>query len=201
MPDYGFGRCDDHHKIADFYSSTVHRTVILRETSPDFLGNPAGRLRGSRNRLSEAVICALLRDFSKHGEKAIAKVRRTQPAAYLKICALLAPKEMKLEHTNPLARTNSNAEPGKSLGRRSRPSRSTLMVGRPRRNRYDDQRQRKNHREAKSTPICNDWDDLSYRRANRLTTPGTSWRRACIPHRSERRSDRPSIPNGPAMSA
>src|SRR5262245_39378328 len=34
-------------------------------------GNPAGRLRGSRNKLSEAVICALLRDFSKHGEKAI----------------------------------------------------------------------------------------------------------------------------------
>jgi hypothetical protein len=32
----------------------------------------AGRLRGSRNRLSEAVICALLRDFSMHGEKAIA---------------------------------------------------------------------------------------------------------------------------------
>ena len=48
------------------------------------IGNPAGRLRGSRNKLSEAVICALLRDFSKHGEKAIAKVRRTQPAAYLK---------------------------------------------------------------------------------------------------------------------
>jgi hypothetical protein len=55
MPDYGFGRCDDHHKIVDFYSSTVHRTVILRETSPAFLGNPAGRMRGSRNRLSEAV--------------------------------------------------------------------------------------------------------------------------------------------------
>jgi hypothetical protein len=153
MPDYGFGRCDDHHKIADFYSSTMHRAVILRETSPDFLGNPAGRMRGSRNRLSEAVICALPRDFSKHGEKAIAKVCRTQPAAYLKICALLAPKEMKLEHTNPLARTNSNAEPGKSLGRRSRPSRSTLMVCRPRRNRYDDQRQRKNHREAKPTNL------------------------------------------------
>jgi len=29
-------------------------------------GNPAGRLRGSRNKLSEAVICALLRDFSNH---------------------------------------------------------------------------------------------------------------------------------------
>jgi hypothetical protein len=65
-------------------------------------GNPAGRLRGSRNRLSEAVICALLRDFSKHGEKAIAKVRRTQPAAYLKILALLVPREHKVEHRNPV---------------------------------------------------------------------------------------------------
>src|SRR5262249_43180643 len=65
-------------------------------------GNPAGRLRGSRNRLSEAVICALLRDFSMHGEKAIAKVRRTQPAAYLKILALLVPREHKVEHKNPL---------------------------------------------------------------------------------------------------
>ena len=65
-------------------------------------GNPAGRLRGSRNRLSEAVISALLRDFSKHGEKAIAKVRRTQPAAYLKCLALLVPREHKVEHSNPL---------------------------------------------------------------------------------------------------
>jgi Family of unknown function (DUF5681) len=66
---------------------------------PGESGNPAGRLRGSRNRLSEAVICALLRDFSMHGEKAIAKVRRTQPAAYLKILALLVPREMKVEQS------------------------------------------------------------------------------------------------------
>jgi hypothetical protein len=65
-------------------------------------GNPAGRPRGSRNALSEEVICALLRDFRKHGEKAIAKVRRTQPAAYLKILALLVPREHKVEHSNPL---------------------------------------------------------------------------------------------------
>ena len=71
---------------------------------PGESGNPSGRLRGSRNRLSEEVICAILRDFREHGQKAIAKVRRTQPAAYLKICALLVPKEMKLEHTNALSR-------------------------------------------------------------------------------------------------
>jgi hypothetical protein len=65
-------------------------------------GNPAGRLRGSRNKLSEAVVCALLRDFSMYGEKAIAKVRRTQPAAYLKILALLVPREHKVEHSNAI---------------------------------------------------------------------------------------------------
>src|SRR5262249_4904961 len=69
---------------------------------PGVSGNPAGRLRGSRNRLSEAVICALLRDFSMHGEKAIAKVRRTHPVAYLKILALLVPREHKVEHSNPI---------------------------------------------------------------------------------------------------
>jgi hypothetical protein len=70
-------------------------------------------MRGSRNRLSEAVISALLRDFSKHGEKAIAKVLRTQPAAYLKCLVLLVPREHKLEHSNPLkAMTGEQLEAG-----------------------------------------------------------------------------------------
>jgi hypothetical protein len=65
-------------------------------------GNRAGRLRGSRNKLSEEVICALLRDFRQHGQKAVAQVRRTQPAAYLKILALLIPREHKVERSNAL---------------------------------------------------------------------------------------------------
>ena len=69
---------------------------------PGQSGNPAGRERGSRNRLSEEVICALLRDFRQHGQKAVARVRQTQPAAYLKILALLVPREHKVEHRNPL---------------------------------------------------------------------------------------------------
>jgi hypothetical protein len=73
---------------------------------------------------SDAAICALLRDFSKHdretlaemlsvcvifstlaedfrkgGPQAIAKVRKEQPAAYMKICALLVPREMKVQHS------------------------------------------------------------------------------------------------------
>jgi Family of unknown function (DUF5681) len=69
---------------------------------PGQSGNPAGRTRGSRNKLSEAVICALLRDFSRHGEKAIAKVRREQPGVWLKVIAMLVPREHKVQHSNPL---------------------------------------------------------------------------------------------------
>jgi hypothetical protein len=61
-----------------------------------------GRLRGSRNKLSEAVICALYRDFSKHGEKAIAKVRRDQPGVWLKVLAMLIPRDHTVQHSNPI---------------------------------------------------------------------------------------------------
>jgi hypothetical protein len=69
---------------------------------PGQSGNPAGRLRGSRNKLSEEVICALLRDFREHGQKAIAKVRREQPGVYLRVLALLCPREHQVQHSNPL---------------------------------------------------------------------------------------------------
>ena len=40
----------------------------------------------------------MLRDFSRHGEKAIAKVA----GIYLRILALLIPRQDKLEHTNKI---------------------------------------------------------------------------------------------------
>ena len=43
-----------------------------------------------------------MRDFRKHGEKAIAKVRRDQPGIYLKVLALLIPRQDKLEHSNAI---------------------------------------------------------------------------------------------------
>ena len=66
------------------------------------VGNLSGRPRGSRNALSEAVVCAFLRDFREHGQRAIAKVRRTQPAAYIKLAVLLVPREHKVEHSNAI---------------------------------------------------------------------------------------------------
>ena len=71
---------------------------------PGRSGNPAGGPVGSRHRqqLNGEFIAALLRDFRQGGPKAIERVRRTQPAAYLKILALLVPREHKIEHSNPL---------------------------------------------------------------------------------------------------
>ena len=66
--------------------------------------DPAGGPVGSRHRrqLNGEFIAALLRDFRHGGPKAIERVRRTQPAAYLKILALLVPREHKVEHSNSL---------------------------------------------------------------------------------------------------
>jgi hypothetical protein len=71
---------------------------------PGRSGNPAGGPVGSRHRqqLNGEFIAALLRDFRQGGPKAIERVRRTQPAAYLKILALLVPREHKVEHSNVL---------------------------------------------------------------------------------------------------
>ena len=46
------------------------------------------------------TIAALLRDFRHGGPKAIERVRRTQPAAYLKILTLLCPREHRVEQRN-----------------------------------------------------------------------------------------------------
>jgi hypothetical protein len=69
---------------------------------PGVSGNPAGRVRGSRNKLTEEIICALLRDFRQHGQKAVARVRQTQPGVYLRVLALLIPREHKIEHRSPI---------------------------------------------------------------------------------------------------
>ena len=71
---------------------------------PGRSGNPAGGPVGSRHRqqLNSEFLAALLRDFRQGGPKAIERVRRTQPAAYLKVLALLVPREHKVEYSNSL---------------------------------------------------------------------------------------------------
>lgn len=66
---------------------------------PGQSGNPKGRPKGSRNKFGETFITALNDDFVQHGAAAIQKVREVDPAAYMRVCAGIIPKELKVEVT------------------------------------------------------------------------------------------------------
>jgi len=56
-------------------------------------GNPAGRGKGTRNRLSAKFLEALAKDFEQHGEETIRIARVERPVEYMKVVASLLPKE------------------------------------------------------------------------------------------------------------
>jgi len=70
--------------------------------APGWSGNPGGSLEATRRSFNKDFLLALAADFKKHGAAAIEKVRKTQPAAYMKICALLVPREMQIEHSGTI---------------------------------------------------------------------------------------------------
>lgn len=63
---------------------------------PGQSGNPAGRPKGSRNKLGEDFINALHDDFQEHGIAAITAMRADKPHEYVKVIASLLPKELKV---------------------------------------------------------------------------------------------------------
>ena len=60
-------------------------------------GNPGGRSKGSRRKLTDAFIRALARDWKAHGEAVIQRVREDNPAAYFKGMLSLVPKDVSIE--------------------------------------------------------------------------------------------------------
>jgi hypothetical protein len=56
-------------------------------------GNPAGRPRGARSKLSEEIVTAFSADFAEHGAEVIARVRIEHPEQYLVIVARLVQRE------------------------------------------------------------------------------------------------------------
>ena len=81
--------------------------VIERKPNGQFAhgssGNLGGNAQRTRHMFNKAFLEALAKDFREGGPQAIAKVRKHQPAAYMKICALLVPREMKVEHSGSVS--------------------------------------------------------------------------------------------------
>jgi hypothetical protein len=68
---------------------------------PGQSGNPKGRPKGSRHKISEAFLGDLLADYKKHGAEAIERVRQEDAVAYLRMVVSLVPKQIE-KLPNPL---------------------------------------------------------------------------------------------------
>jgi hypothetical protein len=71
----------------------------VRDGKGRFLtGNSGGgRPKGSRNRLTDTFLSAIADDFATNGIDAIERVRKKDPAAYLKLVSSLIPRQLVLE--------------------------------------------------------------------------------------------------------
>ena len=59
-------------------------------------GNPAGRPRGSRNKLGEQFIADLYDHWQKEGIAVLERAAKEKPADYLKVIASILPRDIKV---------------------------------------------------------------------------------------------------------
>jgi N6-adenosine-specific RNA methylase IME4 len=78
------------------------------------IGGP-GRPRGSRNKLGEDFIATIYEDWIKHGVAILARVRKHDPGAYLKIVAHLIPRQLELAPVNDDPKVTEMSEAEQSV--------------------------------------------------------------------------------------
>ena len=64
---------------------------------PGQSGNPAGRPKGSRNKLAEDFLSDAYQQWQQHGSKALQKMATSEPAKFCQMVAGLLPKESVLQ--------------------------------------------------------------------------------------------------------
>ena len=60
---------------------------------------PGGSPEATRRAFNKRFLTDLARDWEQHGPEVFKRVRRESPVSYLKVCALLVPREMKVERS------------------------------------------------------------------------------------------------------
>jgi hypothetical protein len=67
--------------------------------APGYSGCPGGSPEATRRAFNKRFLLDLAEDWQQHGREVFKRVRRESPAAYLKVCAMMVPKEMKADHS------------------------------------------------------------------------------------------------------
>jgi len=84
----------------------------LANLKPNLLGevrNPGGKPIAAKNKLSNAFLNAMIRDFEESGESAIRASREKDPTGYLRVIAAVIPKDFNLnDGQNALERIFDN---------------------------------------------------------------------------------------------
>jgi hypothetical protein len=98
-----------HQAFADIENNAVdmERNMTFQQ---GVSGNPHGNRHRTRHLLNQEFMQALLLNFRHQGKKAIEKVARNQPGVYLKILALLVPREMKVEHSRDVIKAMTDEQ-------------------------------------------------------------------------------------------
>src|SRR5262250_1190028 len=61
-----------------------------------------GSPEATQRAFNKRFLLDLAEDWQQHGREVFKRVRRESPASYLKVCAMLVPKEMQIEHQGRL---------------------------------------------------------------------------------------------------
>ena len=77
--------------------------------APGHSGNPGGSPEATRRAFNRRFLLDLAEDWQQHGREVFKRVRRESPASYLKVCAMLVPKE-KLEHSTSAIKAMTDEE-------------------------------------------------------------------------------------------
>jgi hypothetical protein len=76
---------------------------------------PRGSPEATRRAFNKRFLLDLAEDWQQHGREVFKRVRRESPASYLKVCAMLVPKELKFEHSGGVKAMTEQLERGIEL--------------------------------------------------------------------------------------
>ena len=75
----------------------VKTTITNNGWKPGQSGNPLGRPKGTRNKVSQLFYEDVFHDWEAHGNQAIADMRAESPTKYVQMVASILPKTLELD--------------------------------------------------------------------------------------------------------